>query len=85
MRAKFHVTQISRQAGWSGHKEIHTVKLSPVSGNSLENKSFYAATPGGEISLSCVPDVVGNNFNIGQEFYVDFTPVPADAPVAIAA
>lgn len=73
VRAKFKVHSITKQAGWNGNKEVHTVKLMPVSGGSEENQRFYAATPGGSIDLSVVSEQVGNNFGIGEEFYVDFT------------
>lgn len=74
VRAKFKVQSITRQAGWNGNKEVHTVKLSPVTGGSDENQKFYAATPGGQIELSVVTAEVGRQFDIGAEFYVDFTP-----------
>lgn len=74
IRAKFKVNSITRQAGWNGNKEVHTVKLSPVTGGSEENQKFYAATPGGSIDLSVVNEEVGRQFDIGTEFYVDFTP-----------
>lgn len=77
-RAKFTVVSITRQQGWAGHKEIQTVRLQPVTGNSEENKRFYAATPGGAIELSAIPEAVGAEFDIGDEFYVDFTKANRD-------
>ncbi|HEY1035545.1 MAG TPA: hypothetical protein VGE09_11250 [Pseudoxanthomonas sp.] len=74
VRAKFKVESITRQRGWNGNKEVHTVKLSPVTGGSDENQKFYAATPGGSIDLAVVSEDVGRQFDIGAEFYVDFTP-----------
>ena len=74
VRAKFKVISITRQAGWSGVKELQSIKMQPVSSGSEENKAFYAATPSGSIDLSVVPEAVGRQFDIGQEFYVDFTP-----------
>lgn len=73
VRAKFKVTSITRQPGWSGAKEVHTVELVPVVGGSEENMQFYAATPGGSIKLSVVHETVGKQFDLGDEFYVDFT------------
>lgn len=73
VRAKFKVHSITKSAGWNGAKEVHTVKLNPVTSGSDENKSFYAATPGGTIELSVVNADVGEQFGIGDEFYVDFT------------
>lgn len=76
VRAKFKVISITRQQGWSGHKEVQSVKLQPVGGGSDENKAFYAATPSGSIELSVVNETVGRHFDIGDEFYVDFTKAP---------
>jgi hypothetical protein len=77
IRAKFKVVSITRQSNWNGSGEMQTIKLSPVTSGSEENRAFYAATPGGEISLSVVPPEVGNQFDIGKEYYVDFTPAAA--------
>lgn len=74
VRAKFQVVSISQSAGWGEHKRIFTVRLSPVTGGSDENKAFYAATPSGSIELGTVNADVGDQFAIGQAFYVDFTP-----------
>lgn len=74
VRAKFKVVSITRQQGWSGVKEMQVIKLQPVTGNNPENAAFYAATPSGSIELGVVPVEVGNRFDIGAEFYVDFTP-----------
>lgn len=73
VRAKFKVSSITRQPGWNGAKEVHTVELIPVTGDSEENMRFYAATPGGGIKLSVVNEAVGKQFDLGDEFYVDFT------------
>lgn len=74
VRAKFKVIEFTRREGWSGNKEIHGIKLHPVTGGSEENKSFFAATPSGTIELCCCnPDAV-NQFELGKEYYVDFTP-----------
>lgn len=73
VRAKFKVQSIKRSSGWGGNKEVQTIELVPVTGGSDENTRFYAATPGGKIELSVVRAEVGNRFDIGDEFYVDFT------------
>ncbi len=83
VRAKFKVISVTRSAGWNGVKELHTIKLQPVTGGpSPENAKFFASTPSGSIDIGVVHEEVGNQFDIGQEFYVDFTPAPIPAPVA---
>ncbi len=73
VRAKFKVNSITRQGGWNGNKEVQTISLVPVTNGSEENAKFYAATPGGKIELSVVNQEVGSQFDIGDEFYIDFT------------
>lgn len=76
VRAKFKVNSITRQQHWDASKgEIQTIKLSPVSSGSPENSSFYAATPCGNIELGTVNADAAQQFTLGGEFYVDFTPV----------
>lgn len=76
VRAKFKVVNISRAPGWGGVKEVQTIRLQPVTSNSPENAAFYAATPGGSIELSTVNADAAGQFDLGKEFYVDFTEAP---------
>jgi hypothetical protein len=75
VRAKFKVQRIERSKGWGNIAEVQTIVLMPVTGDSEENKKFYAATPGGEIKLSTVNAEAAKAFDLDGEFYVDFTPV----------
>lgn len=75
VRAKFYVVEITRRKHWDRGAEVQSIKLQPVSGDgSPENKAFYEATPAGSIELATVNEETGRRFEIGQEFYVDFTP-----------
>lgn len=76
IRAKFKVDSITRSKHWDPSKgrEVHTIKLSPVSTGSDENKTFYAATPGGSIDLQTINEEAGKQFELGREYYIDFTP-----------
>lgn len=76
VRAKFKVDSIER-AKWHPDKEVQTIKLSPVYSNDpeSENAKFYAATPGGQILLGTVNAEAAKEFDLGKEFYVDFTAV----------
>lgn len=67
VRAKFDDISKTRW-GW------HTIKMSPVSGGSEENKAFWSATPGGTIEFNSVNDRAVGQFEIGKEYYVDFAP-----------
>jgi hypothetical protein len=50
-----------------------TIKLMPVTSGSEENKTFYKWTPGGSIELSTVNPEAAAGFEVGKEYYVDFT------------
>lgn len=50
------------------------IYLNPVYSGSDENKAFWVATPGGQITLNCANDDARAKFEVGKEYYVDFTP-----------
>jgi hypothetical protein len=72
VRAKFNV--ISKEQ--SGTKECitHKVVLRPVFGNNEENKAFWKYTPTGVIELQTINQNAADQFEVGKEYYVDFTP-----------
>ena len=73
-RAKFKVDSIEQQLHWDRSKgELHTIKLSPVTAGSEENKTFFSATPVGRIELGVLNQEAGKQFELGKEYYVDFT------------
>ena len=83
VRAKFRITTLS-PSSISDKGTTGTVKLSPVmpkynsetrSYEESENKTFWDATPSGEITMH-INNPAGFAFfaeRMGQEFYVDFT------------
>lgn len=73
VRAKFIVDNISKS-----RFGFHSIVLTPVSNGSEENKAFWAATPGGKIEFNCINDNAINQFEVGKEFYVDFTLAPVE-------
>lgn len=90
VRAKFKVDTIQRimgnrfvpasdgGAGTYEPSEIQTIKMSPVYQNGdpdHENNKFWAATPLGGIELGCVNLDAASQFDLGEEVYVDFTPI----------
>lgn len=75
VRAKFKVQSITTTAHWQKDKgHVGTVRLTPVVGDSEENKLFYEATPAGAIEIGTINQQALAQFEIGREFYVDFTP-----------
>lgn len=51
-----------------------TVVLNPVSGGTPENETFFAASPAGELRLTIDNPAGAEIFELGKEYYVDFTP-----------
>ena len=59
--------------------ELRTVVLNPVHANSdrkHENTRFWDYSPSGEIKLGTVNPDAWNCFQIGKEYYMDFTEAP---------
>lgn len=95
-RAKFKVqrvecSQIQRQKpGAKGYTpaemetlEQRTIVLSPVYGNgdpAHENTKFWSATPTGEIRLGTVNPGAWESFDLGAEYFVDFTKAEISGP-----
>jgi len=71
VKAKFKVDAIERTK--YSEKELQTIKLSPVTSGSDENKQFWAFTPCGSITLGMVNAEAASQFELGAEYYVDFT------------
>jgi len=65
IRAKFTVTNVTQTE----------VTLLTVTYGSEENEKFFELTPYGSIKMGTInPDAI-KQFEVGKEFYVDFTPV----------
>lgn len=70
VRAKFYVYSVTKIT--CGNV---TVQLKPVINGSEENKSFWKYTPAGSIEMQMTAGIpAAEQFEAGQEFYVDFTP-----------
>lgn len=57
--------------------EVRTLVFQPVYGNGdpdHENTKFWEASPSGEIRLGVVNREAWKNFELGKEYYIDFTP-----------
>lgn len=58
-------------------QEMRSVKFAPVYANNdpeHENSKFWKATPMGAIELGTINPEAWKQFEIGKEYYVDFTP-----------
>jgi len=56
--------------------ELHTLVFNPVYANDNprhENTRFWDYSPSGEIKLGTVNPDAWNHFQIGKEYYIDFT------------
>lgn len=88
VRAKFKVQKIERTShmrslgkndkgaeAWEPC-ELHTIVLQPVysSDPEHENRTFWNASPSGEIRLGTINEQAWSQFELGSEYYVDFTP-----------
>ncbi|MBN3811691.1 hypothetical protein G3N97_21700 [Paraburkholderia sp. Ac-20347] len=79
VRAKFKVTSTTQREHWDSQKgHIHEIELAPVVSGSPENEKFYAATPCGAVKLQTVNHEAGTQFELGGEYYLDFTRADAD-------
>lgn len=89
VRAKFKLTKVERtqhlqldgkdEQGRDRYSptEMHTLVMQPVyhsNDTQHENYKFWKATPSGELKLGTVLPEVAEQFVIGQEYYIDFTP-----------
>lgn len=57
--------------------EIRTLVMSPVYGNgdpAHENTKFWNASPSGKLELGTVNPEAWRHFELGKEYYIDFTP-----------
>jgi hypothetical protein len=56
--------------------EVRTVIMSPVYGQGdpdHENTKFWTVTPSGRLELGCANLAAAEMFELGQQYYVDFT------------
>lgn len=70
-RAKFRCDSVMKAVHWGKEGFAFTAKFSAVHAGSPENEAFFAATPAGDVSLTCYRDDL---FVPGKCYYLDFTP-----------
>lgn len=70
VRAKFKVMDKVK----SGDLGDVRVTLGAVSGSEGDNASWSKYTPSGELSMTITNPAAYKEFEVGKEFYLDFTP-----------
>ena len=70
VRAKFKCVGVD-----DSYNDSKSIQLEAVVDGSDENKAFFSQTPSGRISIGCVNPEANKQFEIGKDYYVDFTPV----------
>ncbi len=90
VRAKFRVDRIEAtqqqrriddEKGWD-KENMETVEMrlivmfpvSPTSNPNDENSKFWNASPSGELKLGTINPEAWKQFELGKNYYVDFTP-----------
>ena len=81
VRAKFRVSSYETRLD-RGTEELRTIKMGVVVDGSEENKKFFKYTPYGEIKIGTLNRAAWEQFPLGAEMYVDFTPVSDAQPNA---
>lgn len=76
VRAKFYVQEITRRAY---NPDAIDVKLAAVC-RGEDNKAWASATPNGSMTMSILNGAASEQFVLGDEFYLDFTPAPKGEP-----
>ena len=90
VRCKFHCVGITKRKGWNGHQFVYEAEFQAVTDDSgkgrvfkdresfdaaiAEDRKFFAATPGGTLK---VYSIAADHFEVGQDYYLDLTPVSA--------
>lgn len=70
VRAKFRCVENQVPEGGNSNK----IRLDAVIDGSEENKQFFRYTPSGSINFGCTNDAATAQFEVGKDYYVDFTP-----------
>lgn len=75
MRAKFRITNIERTAANNEDITLMAVSNKPFDADGVsEDNDFARWTPSGALNMSIAnPNLLGK-FQVGQAFYLDFTP-----------
>ncbi len=75
VRCKFHCNSVTKQISYDwetkANRFVYAAKFNAVTGElGPENKSFFAATPAGQLEVQTVKDDI---FEVGKDYYLDLT------------
>jgi hypothetical protein len=74
VRAKFRVNNIADTNGNPADGKTITLSAVTSANGNAENAEFFKYTPAGDIVMQTVNPAAAEQFEIGKEYYVDFTP-----------
>lgn len=81
VRAKFqlikttqHMYSVKNAEGQYVQTPLTSMAFQVVHGNTPENEKFFASTPSGTIELGVLNPEAAQQFELGKEYYIDFTP-----------
>jgi len=74
VRAKF---RVQSKTEYYGTGDTVQVSMMPVTSGSPENELFWKYTPSGKVEMQ-IKKEVADLFEIGKEYYLDFTPVEVE-------
>lgn len=73
VRAKF--TCVDKKKVSTDENSGFSILMQPVTCGSKENEEFFNYTPYGRVEIGTINPVAAEQFEIGKEYYVDFTKV----------
>ncbi|MEC1714753.1 hypothetical protein [Schinkia azotoformans] len=73
VRAKFVCNEVRKRKFNKQDEGGATVILTPVTSGSEENKEFWQYTPSGHIEMQIKNEAAEKYFELGEEYYIDFT------------
>lgn len=75
VRGKFKLTEVTHV---EYNADARKLRFGAVcNDNTEENAKFHKYTPSGEISMTVDNPAAADQFVLGKEYYVDFSPVPS--------
>lgn len=74
VRAKFYVSEVTRTAY---QPDAAQIKMQAVT-RGEDNKEWAKYTPVANLSMSILNPAAAEQFELGAEYFIDFTPAPKD-------